>query len=182
MPRGVKKFFSREFPSVEDLGKMKDLPELPKAYRQKLWRTIKVSTTLKLPEETEHFMNLLCLHFGLSRNDLVLHAINLLWSEVVDSVGADRIKLYEDKLEAVRLWRLENREAKTAEQKKRLAQAMEEFHRQGTGGKTRTTSMGTTYIYHPEKRVRRQKEGKRVVRLHEDEIDLPDEVKKVLKK
>jgi hypothetical protein len=181
MPRGVRKFFSRELPSVEDLGTMKELPQLPKSYRQKLWRTIKVSTTLKLPEETEHFMNILCLHFGLSRNDLVLHAINLLWSEVVDTVGADRIKLYEDKLEAVRLWRLEGREAKTEDQKNRLAKAMEEFHQQGVSGRTRTTSLGTTFFYKPEKRVLRWDKQNREEGIDEEEIDLPDELKKTTK-
>lgn len=174
MTRGVKRFFKERIPKVEELGRQVKIPEVPKTYRQKLWRTIKVKTTLKLPEETEHFMNILCLHFGISRNELVLHAINLLWGEVVETVDIERIKAYEDKLEAVRLWRLENREVKDSSQKARLEQAIAEWHRQGTGGKTRTNKVGTSWKYHADKPVRDWKAKKKPVIVYEED-DEPKE-------
>lgn len=170
MPRGASRYQSISIPKLEDLGKGIKIPIVPKSYRQKLWRTIKVRTTLKLPEETEHFMNILCLHFGLSRNELVLHAINLLWSEVVDTVDGERIRAYEDKLEAVRLWRLESRDAKDTEQKKRLEKAIVDWHSQGSGGNTKTIAAGSSWRYNAEKRVRNYK--KRPVVIYEDEEDV----------
>lgn len=89
MPRGKRENFTVRTPKVEELGRGVKVPELPKSFRKKLWNVVKVRTEIKLSEETEHFMNILCLHFGISRNDLVLHAINLLWQEVADTVGLE---------------------------------------------------------------------------------------------
>lgn len=105
-------------PTIHEIGRGINIPTLPDAFRKKLWNIVKVNTSIKLSEETEHFMNILCLHFGLSRNDLFLHAINLLWHEVADTVGAERLKDYEEKLESVRIYRLEQREIRQDHAKK----------------------------------------------------------------
>ncbi len=172
MPRGVRENFKKRLPKLEELGNKLKVPEVPRAYRKALWRTIKVRTTLKLPEETEHFMNLLCLHFGLSRNDLVLHAINLLWTEVLQTVEPERIKMYEDKLEAVRLYRLEKHESRNAEKQQKLHKAIIEWHRQGYGGKVLPNPNGITWSYDHTKPVRKWKLRERPVVVVEEEDEV----------
>lgn len=172
MPRGVHKHFKKPFPKLEELGRTVQIPEVPKTYRNRLWRTIKVRSSLKLNEETSHYMNILCLHFGISRNDLVIHAINLLWTEVLHTVDAERIKLYEDKLEAVRLWRLEKREQTEAERSASLKKAINDFHYHQPGSNLTVNDIGTTWSYNNRMQVRDEKPQDRVVVLQEEEEDI----------
>lgn len=112
-------------PPVAELGKSFEIPELPRTYRNKLWRTLKLKIHFEIPEETEHFMNMLCLHFGISRSHLFIHAINLLWNEFLETADPERIKLYEEKLEAVRLWRLESNEHRRNLKAQRMEEVIE---------------------------------------------------------
>lgn len=159
MPRG--KIVNRKVrtPKIEELGRGIKVPELPKSFRRKLWNVVKVRTELKLSEETEHFMNILCLHFGISRNDLVLHAINLLWQEVADTVGVERLKDYEDKLEAVRLYRLEKKEFDVDRKKKNKHRFYAQNDRRGYA---RTDEVGTIWRYNAKKPVRDYKVKRKV--------------------
>lgn len=169
MPRGVKQNFKSPTPKLEDFRDGKKIPEIPKSYRKKLWNVIKIRTEIKLTEETEHFMNILCLHFGISRNDLILHAINLLWQEVVDSVGTERLKDYEDKLEAVRLYRLERKET-LAERKKKLR--LRFFQQHDRRGWQRTDQVATVWKYNARSPVRdySKKKAATVIVESEDEV------------
>ena len=144
---------------VEELGRGVKVPELPKSFRKKLWNVVKVRTEIKLSEETEHFMNILCLHFGISRNDLVLHAINLLWQEVADTVGLEQLKNYEDKLEAVRLYRLEKKEFEVDRKKNNKLKFYAQNDRRGY---QRTDEVGTIWRYNPKKPVRDYKVKRKV--------------------
>lgn len=120
---------SKPAPSLSEIGKTFQIPEIPKAYRSKLWRTLKVKLVFDVPEETEHFLNMLCLHFGLSRSQLLVHAINLLWSEFLHTADPERIKLYEEKLEAVRLWRLESNESRRHNKAVRIEDAIKSIYK-----------------------------------------------------
>lgn len=159
MPRGKRENFKVPTPKLGDLGKGVKIPELPKSFRKKLWNVVKVRTEIKLSEETEHFMNILCLHFGISRNDLILHAINLLWQEVADTVGLEQLKNYEDKLEAVRLYRLEKKEFVVDRKKNNKLKFYAQNNRRGT---QRTDEVGTIWRYNPKKPVRDYKVKRKV--------------------
>ena len=173
MPRGKKEHFIQPTPKVEDLGRGVKIPELPRSFRKKLWAVVKVRTEIKLSEETEHFMNILCLHFGISRNDLVLHAINLLWQEVADTVGVDRLKDYEDKLEAVRLYRLEKKENAVDRDKKNKHRFYAQNDRRGY---QRTDQVGTIWKYDAKKPVRDYKvKKKRAAVVYESEQEVGKE-------
>lgn len=170
MPKGVKQNFKTKTPALEELGRGVKVPELPRSFRKKLWNVVKVRTELKLSEETEHYMNILCLHFGISRNDLILHAINLLWQEVADSVGLDRLKDYEDKLESVRLYRLERKEF-VAERKK--SNKLDFYAQTDRRGFQRTDEVGTIWRYNAKKPVRDYKKKTKVATVlveAEDEV------------
>jgi len=170
MPKGLKLNFKSRTPKLEELGRGVKVPELPRSFRKKLWNVVKVRTELKLSEETEHYMNILCLHFGISRNDLILHAINLLWQEVADSVGLERLKDYEDKLEAVRLYRLEKKEF-VAERKKN--NKLDFYAQTDKRGFQRTDEVGTIWRYDRKRPVRDYKKKKKVATVlveAEDEV------------
>lgn len=173
MPKGKKENFKTATPKVEELGRGIKLPELPKSFRTKLWNVVKVRTELKLSEETEHFMNILCLHFGISRNDLVVHAINLLWQEVADTVGKERLMDYEDKLEAVRLYRLEKKEF-VADRKKNNKLAF--YAQSDRRGFQRTDEVGTIWRYNANRPVRDYKaKNKAATVVYEAEDDVGKE-------
>jgi hypothetical protein len=169
MPRGVRKHFKSPTPKLEDFRDGLKVPEIPKSFRQKLWNVIKIRTEIRLSEETEHFMNILCLHFGISRNDLILHAINLLWQEVVDSVGSERLKDYEDKLEAVRLYRLEKKES-AVDRKKNFR--LKFFQQSDRRGWQRTDQVASVWKYNSKSPVRdyRRKKSATIVVESEDEV------------
>jgi hypothetical protein len=154
-----KQHFTVRTPKIEELGRGVKVPELPKSFRKKLWNVVKVRTEIKLSEETEHFMNILCLHFGISRNDLVLHAINLLWQEVADGVGLEQLKNYEDKLEAVRLYRLEKKESDVDRKKNNKLKFYAQNDRRGYA---RTDEVGTIWRYNSKKPVRDYKVKRKV--------------------
>lgn len=159
MARKGKQNFKTATPKVEELGRGVKLPKLPKSFRTKLWNVVKVRTEIKLSEETEHFMNILCLHFGISRNDLVVHAINLLWQEVADTVGRERLIDYEDKLEAVRLYRLEKKEFVVDRKKNNKHSFYAQNNRRGF---QRTDEVGTIWRYNANSPVRDYKAKRKV--------------------
>lgn len=134
-------------PQLEDLGKTLTVPELPRAYRTRLWKTIKVKSHFVMPEESQHFINLLCLHFGLSRSDIVIHAVNLLWREVLESVDAEQIKMYEDKLEAVRLYRLQAAEEKHDAAARANLEAVEEYVKATGDARDTRSPQGRVWAY-----------------------------------
>jgi len=173
MPAGKKLNFKAKTPKVEELGRGVKVPELPKSFRKKLWNVVKVRTEIKLSEETEHFMNILCLHFGISRNDLILHAINLLWQEVADTVGVERLKDYEDKLEAVRLYRLEKKEFVVDRKKNNKLKFYAQNDKRGF---QRTDEVGTIWRYNADKPVRDYKVKRKVATvMYEAEEDVGKE-------
>lgn len=116
--------FRKGVPKFDELGKGLKIPKVPDNLKKSLWRTVMVRNNIQVPQETEHFLSMLCLHFGLSKNKVITHAVNLLWNEVCDTVSKERLQMYEEKLEAVRLFRLEQKEHMTEEQKRRYADAV----------------------------------------------------------
>jgi len=162
MAKREKIHFTERTPRVEELGRTVKVPELPRSFRKKLWNVVKVRTEIKLSEETEHFMNILCLHFGISRNQLVLHAINLLWEEVVDTVGMEQLKNYEDKLEAVRLYRLEKKEFDVDRKKLDKVRFFAQSNDRGT---QRSDEVGTILRYNAKKQVREYKVKRRAATI-----------------
>ena len=136
-----------ECPPLEELGKNITVPQLPKFYRSRLWKTIKVRVSFMLPEETQHFLNMMCLHFGLSRNEVVIHAVNLLWQEVLNSLDADQVKLYEDKLEAVRLYRLRQSEEEADAYSKANEEAIQEYVKSTGDARETRSPQGTVWTY-----------------------------------
>jgi hypothetical protein len=144
----------RTVPKLEELGQKTNIPDLPAEYKRSLWRTVKVRIALKLPEETDHFINMLCLHFGLGRNEMCVHAINHLWGEVVQSIPRERVMLYEEKLEAVRLYRLQQRSEMEEARAVKLRQAM------AKGGE-KDRLIGYTWRYDNEKYVQTTRNKKR---------------------
>ena len=80
--------------------------------RNRPWKLVKVSWTLRVPEETEHVINLLSLHFGISKNAVAVHAVNRVWSEVLDTLHPEDLQEYERRLKAAKLWRLKRDDAK----------------------------------------------------------------------
>ena len=54
--------------TFDQLTKMEKIPEIPQQYRDQLWRTVKVKKEVYLTEECDHFLNMLCMHFGMARN------------------------------------------------------------------------------------------------------------------
>lgn len=137
--------------TFEQLAAMAEVPEIPQHYKDKLWRTVKVAREVKITEETEHFLNILCLHFGLGRNDIITHSIHLLWKEVVDSISTPRLLLYEEKLEILRLHRLEEKEAKQVRKAEAIRSAIIEFGKENVNADPRANY--TTWSYRHDKPV-----------------------------
>ena len=74
------------------------------------WALPKINWTIRLNPETEHIINLMTLHFGISKNNVVVHAIHKLWSEVAPTIERKRLADYEQKVKAARLWRITKNE------------------------------------------------------------------------
>lgn len=152
MPRGKMVNFRRATPKLADLVEMEELPEIPDNYRHRLWSATKTYREIKLTEETDHFLDIMCLHFGLKRDDVILHAVNLLWREVVETIDTDRLRLYEDHVEAVRLERLQKREAKAIERSNRLKAGMDEWMEQNPHAHARAYGNCITWSFEPNRR------------------------------
>jgi hypothetical protein len=80
--------------------------------RSRAWSLVKVSWTLRVSEETEHLINLLSLHFGISKNSVAVHAVHRIWEEVLDTLHPEDLQEYERRLKAARLWRLKRDDAR----------------------------------------------------------------------
>lgn len=116
--------------TFDQLARMPEIPEIPEELKSKLWSTIKVKREVKITEESEHFVNIMCIHFGLNRNQIINHAINTLWREVVQSITMERLKLYEEKVEIMRLFRLQQKEARQVRIAERKQQSLDAFKEQ----------------------------------------------------
>lgn len=87
------------------------------------WTTVKVAWSIRMDQEVEHYVNLLSLHFGLSKNNVAIHAINRLWAEVAPTIRPADLQDYEAKLKKARLFRLKKNEVAARKLKdKRLKQ------------------------------------------------------------
>jgi hypothetical protein len=125
------------------------LRKIPRQYRNTLWTAVKVRMDMVITEEIDHFTNCMALHFGLSRNQVVSHAISLLWAEVVETIGAERLQQYEEKLEAVRLHRLKQQEEGSDKKRRRM-----QHHAQNKEKPIRfLRTLGTVWVYDPPKRL-----------------------------
>lgn len=142
--------------TFDQLTKMEKIPEIPQQYRDQLWRTVKVKKEVYFTEECDHFLNMLCMHFGMSRNDLVGHAINLLWKEVVDTISTERLKLYQEKLESMRLFRLYQKEGHSVRKAERLQNAMKDWKEHNPEGKHRPYGECVTWTYQHDRPVTRK--------------------------
>jgi hypothetical protein len=113
---------------LEEFAAGRKVPILPKEVRKKIWTGLKVNINFNITQEAEHFLNIICLHFGLARSSVMIHALNLLWAEVVEGISPEQIKIYEDALEGVRLERLHRLQntngANTLEQYAKVAKAI----------------------------------------------------------
>jgi len=156
MPK--KKTIQKPKPALtfEELKALPNVPEIPQHFKEDLWRMVKVSVEVKVTEETEHFLGMLCLHFGLPKNDIVTHAINLLWKEAVHTVTPERLRLYEEKLEAMRLYRLHQKEAQIVRKAERLENAMKEWKDENPQGRHRSYGECITWTYRHDKPVGRK--------------------------
>lgn len=142
--------------TFDQLAKMEKIPEIPERYRDQLWRSVKVKKEVQLTEECDHFLNMLCMHFGMARNDVLGHAINLLWKEVVDTISTERLRLYEEKLEAMRLYRLYQKEGQTVRKAERLQNAMKDWKDENPQGKNRSYGECITWTYDHDQPVKRK--------------------------
>jgi len=89
------------------------------------WSLVKVSWTLRVPEETEHAINLLSLHFNISKNAVAVHAVHNLWEEVSRTIHPDDLAEYEQRLKAARLWRIKRDEAKARGKRRQALRDLE---------------------------------------------------------
>lgn len=133
--------------TFDQLAKMPEVPEIPAEFKSKLWSTIKVKREIKITEESEHFINIMCLHFGLDRNQIVNHAINTLWREVIQSITMERLKLYEEKVEIMRLYRLQQREAREARIAEKKQAAIEEVKKANPGMQVKELEQCSYWTY-----------------------------------
>jgi hypothetical protein len=143
--------------TFEQLATAAEVPEIPQAFKDQLWRTVRVAREIRITEETEHFMNLMGLHFGLARSEVVIHAINLLWKEVVQSITTDQLRLYEEKLEAMRLFRLEQKEEKEVQRALRKEAGVEKWQRQNPDERRRAYGRCQTWSYQHDRGVVKKK-------------------------
>lgn len=132
-------------PRLSEILKGDAIPEMPSEYRKRLWQTIKIKSEVRLTEEIEHYVNIMCLHFGLSRSDLIIHAINLLWQQVADSIDEHQMAMYEDKLEVLRLYKLEHMEFCSDTERLRKKKVVDEWNRQNPGSEVRNLHGGVTW-------------------------------------
>lgn len=142
--------------TFDQLAKMEKIPEIPQRYRDQLWRSVRVKKEVLLSEECDHFLNMLCMHFGMARNDVLGHAINLLWKEVVGTISTERLHLYEEKLEAMRLYRLYQNEGKSARKAEKIQNAMKDWKDENPEGKHRSYGECVTWTYQHDQPVRRK--------------------------
>lgn len=143
--RRRKRLKRTETPTLNDILKGDAIPELPSEYRKKLWQTIRIKSEIRLTEETEHYINVMCLHFGLSRSDLVLHAVNLLWQQVASTIDANQLAMYEDKLEVLRLYKLEQMEFLSDVDRLRKKKVVDQWNRENPGQEVRNLHGGVTW-------------------------------------
>lgn len=147
MPGGVIVHRRKATPKLAELAQrdIEDIPDVPDNYRSRLWSTTKVFREVKLTEETDHFLDIMSLHFGIKKDDVILHSINLLWSEVVQSIDTERLKLYEDHVEAVRFEKLQKREMRINEKAARLKEGMKQWHNDNPTAQVRAYGNCTTW-------------------------------------
>lgn len=137
--------------TFEQLVSMAEVPEIPQKYKTQIWRTAKVSREIKITEETEHFLNVLCLHFGLGKNDVITHAINLLFGEAVETMQPERLRLYEERLETLRLHRLEQKEAKQTRKLDAMHAAIKEIKKEDKAADSSFANRYATWSYRHDK-------------------------------
>lgn len=89
------------------------------------WSIVKVSWTLRVPEETEHAINLLSLHFGISKNAVAVHAVHKLWEEVSESIHPEDLVEYERRLKAARIWRIKRDDARARGKREKALKNLE---------------------------------------------------------
>ncbi len=151
--------FRRPTITFEQLATATEVPEIPKHFRDQLWRTVRVSREIRITEETEHFLNIMGLHFGLARSDVIGHAINLMWKEVVQSMSTDQLKVYEEKLEALRLFRLQQKEEKEVRMAERKKEGMDQWQKNNPEARRRAYGQCQTWVYrHDRATVGKKKE------------------------
>jgi hypothetical protein len=143
--------FRRPTITFEQLATAAEVPEIPKEFKDQLWRTVRVVREVRVTEETEHFLNIMGLHFGLARSDVIGHAINLMWKEVVQSVTTEQLALYEEKLEALRLYRLQQKEEKENRRAERKKLGMDEWQKNNPDARRRAYGQCQTWVYKHDK-------------------------------
>jgi hypothetical protein len=151
--------FRRPTITFDELAKAPVVPEIPQKFRDQLYRTVRVSREVKLTEESEHFLNIMGLHFGLARSEMVCHASNLMWKEVVQSITTEQLMAYEEKLESLRLYRLQQKEEKEIQRALRKKEGMDEWQKNNPEARRRAYGQCQTWVYrHDRATVGKKKE------------------------
>lgn len=117
-------------PTLQELAarEVEEIPEVPDKYKTRLWTATKIYKDVRLTEESDHFLDIMSIHYGIRKEDVILHAVNLLWKETVESITPERIKAYEDHAEAVRFERIQKREASRLNKVERKKRAMKQWY------------------------------------------------------
>jgi hypothetical protein len=161
----------KPIPTLEQLQAGDLTPRLPAKIRSKLWRTINVHLEVTLKEETDHFLNMLCLHFGLHRNNIITHAINLLWNEACKSIPKTHLQQYEEKLEAIRLVRLQKKEAKEKERHLEMDASLAKARKKQRQHQYAGFSVGRLVRYKEPKEVNTERVEKTAINVNGNDDD-----------
>lgn len=147
MKKGKRIYKTKPAPRFADVLRQEEIPEVPDNYRNRLWSVVRVIREVKITEETEYFISLMSIHFGISKDDIILHAINLLWREVVETIDTERLKLYEEKLEGLRLYKVMRREEQIRQRAQGKREAMIEWYKENPSAKVRAYGLSETWTY-----------------------------------
>lgn len=90
------------------------------------WTIPRFNWTLRITPETEHVINLMTLHFGISKNAVCTHAVHKLWEDVAPTIDAQTMATYEKKVAAARMYRLAKSEVAANKARKEREQVVKQ--------------------------------------------------------
>lgn len=96
-----------ECPTIEELAENAGkFPEIPDDLRKVIWSTYKIKKILNLTEETFHYVDIMCMYFGVSRTQVITTAVKKMFSEVAPEIGKEKIAFFEKHMDIERMERL----------------------------------------------------------------------------